>query len=1527
MKHPFDRTGVLLFLLVGVLAFPVFSQTRSIGAIAGWQLPGLADVQVNATPEQGGVISASMRLARLGSQPALRVIAFRAPGRQAFTIAVLLPPRFSFSALEPALGNTPLADLRLDGAVLFLVPPGSGAADAAVPPALAQALGKPSVALVEGVHLVARPTISGPLATLLTQAGVPNFSPQLTGRFDPAWLSAPAGTPALTASFLQMLDLSVALPEPKASWLPAFLKLDDARLTIKGEQAGVVAAISARVTVSLGAPQLLVFPDTQLSRDLSSGTITLSGGPMKPTKDMLSLPAGIASLDRLSFVGTAQGGTGSFTLKGDAQIEGRSAPFTVSLSGAAGRADYAFSLGTARSLADLLGWSVPGLEDIQVSNITLGSGAGASAAGTGVSGYTGGTLRLFGVDAGIYVFKPPNSNFPLAAITLPSLHLPDFLPGTLGTALDGLQMLKPGFILAHPSFTAQSLSLPGPVASHLGSAAGAGSIAGPVSVKPGLNLKGLAKPSGTTGSLLSAAGLGTALSGGLPLAGGLDPRLLKGGALGADVLKAILASVDFDIPLGALSFSDLGPLLSGSDASLILKGQADGGILAGIRSDVTVSAGTHRYAFDALLTLDRQATGTQTRIAGTYPAKRRGTGTAAIDTAFGISWLKLEDAKLAVTLGTNKSIAVSGTTSLGTIKDLTATVYVDAQGGKVSDWGVSLTGADIGLADIPQFAAIKELPDIRFRDLVVSETEVAGTIRTSNQAFNNLRAVVFRNQGKLSLAAYRESFSLADIVPLHGVGRALLGDIRFDKGLLLVSQGGVKGPVSSLPESAAKLFASVYGSPAYRLNFGDGFNVALSGSPAGMGQAASKLGLASGQLVLDGGIEGVFGGTPSFKLSAAIGPIRFPPTLNFLDLPRNLQTAFFVRLSEADAALGVSVSGDFPMKTRNGAILFTSALDFEADTSGGLAVAFSATSDTPWPNPLGIPGITLNPGTALSAKLAATSEVDLSLVGKSKIGQREIDLAGSVGVLAEGVVDKAALSGYLDEIGIADLLVVASGTGGAGAGSAANSGFPDVRLKKVNFAFASPGAVLQGMDLVGGGARVSGDLWFLLKDKPLGTFLAKVDGTGIQMSGSVSDIEIGPVALRGNSLDARATLVPPAPPYFKLTGGATVFGKQQDMALQLSADGMELSTDVDLGQLLKFDFRAKGDLPDKGFAPAELAKLDLSLDARLRSDIPAWLRGPGRKPVERIFAEVEKDLARFSSDLTQAEKNVASLNGQIETTRATVNREKRSVINSLQDAQDHVDTLAASIRSLDRQISDADARIHRCDYEKSICSWYDVIKKKCTDHKNVPDFSRNASCVADNLKYGGILADRKADKLLVVTAKATADSTLAAFKRGESIDTVDLDPRVAPLIVARDSAQAALTLAQQAAQGALKAGRAFQTALDDFARSDAFVLNDSRIQGSMAKAIKGQPVLLGLDFSSLGQRHFNSLAFSLTNPEFDAEQLATLGLFIASKLLNSAYGDEPTMKPILAMVNDAYVVRKNAEDKQTAQVMKDNDLE
>ncbi|MBI2317736.1 MAG: hypothetical protein HYU75_12250 [Betaproteobacteria bacterium] len=784
--------------------------TVQLGTIAQWQVPGIAGLVVAITSQQPTLFSGALPTLQGPNQQPAQVVGFRATPQKPFTIAVLLPAGFSLAAHVPALRVTPLADVVFDRAVMFLAPPGTGSAETQLPPQLAQTLGRNSVPLAEGTNFFTWPTLSGQVGAFLAQAGVPNISPPLTGKFDPAVLAAPAGTAPLTANFLPLLDLSIPLGNPRANWMPPFLALNNARLSIKGDKGSVVAAIAADVSISVGAGQPLVFAGTTLSRDSATGKLTLSGGPIKPPAGVLTLPVHIASLDVLNFVGTIEGSTRSFTLDGSGQVAGKSESFSVTLSGSGARADYAFSLGGTQSLAGLLGWQIPGLDDIQVSNITLGSGGPGATDASGNPGYTGGTFQLGKIPVNLFVFKPSSPGTPapgasapsgasgtssLGALTLPSLHLPDLIPQLKGSPLDGLQISKPGLILAPSGLSFSALRLPAPVAAQTGSPS--------ADARGGLNLKGQAMPSGATADLIRSIGLGGLLSKGLALSGSIDPRLLKSGSIGADIASAILASIDLTIPLGNPKPDWLDGYLALNNARLTIKGDK-GTIVAAITADVSISVGAAQPLVFPGTTLSRDgATGKLTFSGG------------PIKPPSGILTLPAHIASLDVlnfagTIdGSAKSFTLSGSGQVAG-KSESFTVTLSGTGAR-AEYAFSLAGTQ-SLASLLGWQ-IPGLEDIQVSNITIGSGSAAGSGSAGSPAYTggNIQIGSFQASlfvfkpsaaGSPSLAAITlPSLHLPDFLPqLKG---SPLDGVQISKPGFIIAPSGFSASNLTLPAPVA----------------------------------------------------------------------------------------------------------------------------------------------------------------------------------------------------------------------------------------------------------------------------------------------------------------------------------------------------------------------------------------------------------------------------------------------------------------------------------------------------------------------------------------------------------------------------------------------------------------------------------------------------------------------------------------------------------------------------------------------------
>jgi len=176
-------------------------------------------------------------------------------------------------------------------------------------------------------------------------------------------------------------------------------------------------------------------------------------------------------------------------------------------------------------------------------------------------------------------------------------------------------------------------------------------------------------------------------------------------------------------------------------------------------------------------------------------------------------------------------------------------------------------------------------------------------------------------------------------------------------------------------------------------------------------------------IVLAGAVGGIFGGEPSLQLSAAIPPITPPPSLNFLVLPKNFSCFFFITLRKAAAEVGISLALDLKVRDKDQFVEFRTSIDFQLETSGGLAISLNGESLKNWNNAMNIKGFMLKPGTRIEIKVDATASITLTLVGISRIGTRDVTIIGSGTVNAvTGTITKGAFQGKVSLLLMQDLI-------------------------------------------------------------------------------------------------------------------------------------------------------------------------------------------------------------------------------------------------------------------------------------------------------------------------------------------------------------------------------------------------------------------------------------------------------------------------------------------------------------------------
>jgi hypothetical protein len=822
---------------------------------------------------------------------------------------------------------------------------------------------------------------------------------------------------------------------------------------------------------------------------------------------------------------------------------------------------------------------------------------------------------------------------------------------------------------------------------------------------------------------------------------------------------------------------------------------------------------------------------------------------------------------------------------------------------------------------------------VKLTELVLSNDCVGGRLVTDSPYLNNLAAYVFEADGGWNMAVMRENFTLADVFPLPEPAKKTVEPLRLKKAAFIFSQRGIDKRTSQLPISAQMLISDIYGDVDTRLKILDGINLLAVLDPEGINPALKEMsaGISKGNLVLAGSLGGLLGGPPSVQLAAAIPPVTLPKGLEFIVLPKNVTTSFFVGIEGLTLAkVGISVAAVMGVKDQNGRpVDFETAIDFQADTRGGLSVVLDGTSLSPWGDAFAIKGFTLDEGTRIElAGSLVTTELGMTIVGRSKIGEREVQLVGSTTILlSAGTPTGAAFQGKVNFLSTDDLVALTNAAVVAGGNEPLEPDFPELKLTDVDVAFASPGVNVPEIGLMGGGTRLKGKLWFLVPDGPLGEVLAEISTNGLELYGDVADFRYAGVEVKDARLDSKALLMPPNPPYFSIKGKTSIFGAEAQGKVSATLNQSEVAAAIDMGDLLQFDFRAYGGVPKLTIKKSELAKFDLLLNTHLRSDIPRWLRTDGKKPVEAAFATLGATFAQAKKDLEVAQAEVARLEGEIARAKVEAQKSRQDRASALKAAQARIDAFDADIRKADKDIRSTKAGFKKCTYKKKRCVVRNPVNRKCLKKVKVPDLKRNAACAANNTRLGTKLTRLESTRAGLVTSRKAALPGLEALKKGNAAAPIELHPLVAPLIASRETAMLTLEAAERANEGAAQVNEDIRKAVTMFAEYDGFALDSALVEGSFQKALRGKPAIAGFSFRAFGQKYGETIAYSFTDPTFNPPQLDLIALSVANVVLREAAKQKKVSPVVAAQINQAYLDKRNQVDELLAPLKKEHGLD
>ncbi len=827
-------------------------------------------------------------------------------------------------------------------------------------------------------------------------------------------------------------------------------------------------------------------------------------------------------------------------------------------------------------------------------------------------------------------------------------------------------------------------------------------------------------------------------------------------------------------------------------------------------------------------------------------------------------------------------IDFSGDAALSGHGSVAVDVEFDRAAGGQSDFWVELKGP-VNLGDLPGANALPHAGHFDLADLKISAHGIEADTDLNGKS---LDVALFETQG-WNAALSEKQFSITEIIP--GIAHTPLKHIEFPEATLVISESGIDkhlGDLSPIAQDGLKIMYPNQGDfvqIASGLTFMAGFHPDNAGA---MKDAVKGLGIHDGISVV-GEIGGIFGGTPMVKLKGTLGssgPAGNMPSSMSYKTTENID--FFITVLESgqdfdfELGLGVDIAAtiagdhlDFQGKTKIQVMDEGFGIDVEASMLG--------TWHTPFNIPFSMSDITVEVGTQEDGALK------MGFSGKTNISGDDFAVAGDGEFLPEAlgapqaIAFKASASEvdmfFLDEVAFS---MVSMATGRAGV-RLPISKIPQPKIKNALFAFATPGAEDPDLGIISEGFALKGTFEFLGRE--LGDVDAVVGpSSGLKIKGDLDDFDLGPLVLKNNKLDVEVPFK--KIPSFKIHADLE-FLEVKDR-FEVVADNKEMIIKVNdkFGPdfVADFDLRLRG--VDLNSGKYDKSNADFYVKGLFEAKFADFMKDSAKKTTDGIFDDLNKAFDAGKKVVEAAKAKVETWTHKLNAERAKVRRERAKAEAKVQDAENRVN-------SLNGDLNHAWHKYHHCH------GWF------------------GWTC---RIKWGIEIAGIKASLRI-------ADGVLDAVKSGIAHFPIDLDPRVAALIISQHAAIWALDIALEAIKGLDVLDRFLKEATDAIDRAlgealgHSININELAFEGDLRGIIEHDaPLDLTVDIDFFGERMHEKFAFKVKDLAWDAEQLGLLGLYTLEHVVDDVLKDLPSAlthrvrSSIASKIEDANVARNKA---------------
>ena len=680
-------------------------------------------------------------------------------------------------------------------------------------------------------------------------------------------------------------------------------------------------------------------------------------------------------------------------------------------------------------------------------------------------------------------------------------------------------------------------------------------------------------------------------------------------------------------------------------------------------------------------------------------------------------------------------------------------VEFDRTAGGKTDFWVTAAGP-VKMSDVP---GIKDIPNAGKFELDTLKISKHGIEANTKLGGKSVDIALFTGSG-WNAAITQKNFSFTEVIP--GLSKTPLKHITFPSATVVISKDGIAKHFGDLSPIAQDALKAIYSKPGdfvqlpKGLTFIAGFHPKHAGA---MKKAVKGIGVHD-EVMLQGTIGGMFGGTPLVKLKGSLKAGKPASMPKFMKFAKDVDVDFFLTVlkSEQDFDFELGIGIDVQADIHGDKLTFGSKVKVQV-MDEGFGIDVEGQMKGIWHKPFKIPGFSISDVT-LEVGTQEDGAIKLGFKGSTTINNDKFSMAGDGEFLPEalGAPQAFAFKASADKVDMFFLEEIAFNMV-AKAAHLPIQKIPQPTFKKVKFAFATPGASDPDLGLVSEGFALAGTLNFLGKE--LGSINAAVGPTsGISIKGKLNNFHLGPLELKKNDLDVQVPFK--KLPSFHIHADLEFLGIKDRFKLDATSKTITLSVSDELGP----EFQANFDLALRGLdlnsAKVDPKTADFFVKGKFVADFAKFFRDDAKKDLNEVFAELTKVFQDGEKAVDDAQAKVDKLNGKINAERAKVRREKAKAEAKVTHAENRVN-------KLNGDLDHAWKKYHHCHgWKKLYC------KAKW------------------GIEIGGLKASVK-----------VADGVLDAVRSAIKHFPVDLDPRVAILLGARDLATAALDVAKEAIKG------------------------------------------------------------------------------------------------------------------------------